>query len=852
MPKMPGLLWILVLAPLSTTAAQTPCTSLAPHPEAVAFIEDPSYGFAVARVDGYTYFGVADGKVKVVDTRDPLHPEVVETLLEDDPDTWRLQDLAVGGGRLYARVSRSGQPDKMDVFDLSDPASPVRLEAQLPPGQYADLFTASGDMVAFAATTEKLTVLDVQDPAHPQTLGSLALPGGIRSIDSRGDRVYVALGPRHQDPTQALVVVAVDPTPRILKQIDLAASPRTVSVDGSYAYITTYISASGDLLVVDLSDINAPVVYRSPIPYVQKFIAAETRGYGVGPGLWFYDLSNPVDPRLTGNTRLPLAAGLSTSGSLEAHDVVAQDGYAFVVRQGGGLSIYDIDDAESALDGMDVLFPATGVLVSDGVTAFAGHGNTLETFSVADPTSPQPLGSVGLAGRIQALTLDGSILLAGTADGTRGKVVFIEVGTPSAPRVVHEFALDDWIQVEAILRHGNRIYVTGVRTWETVLAVIDASLATPKLENVIYLEPWNTFEGTTWEGPRLAADGQCLYIMSYRGFRVLGLDLPNAPTPLALWEEDGHLSGDIAVRGSTVFLTLNTRHEWYSPPGYVEGQSPGLRVIDVSDPEQPEEIGRFSTVNGANDLEIANQLAYVQVTSCGIQAVDLTDPRFPADAGYWLTPGDSRFSVVDKYIWAFPQEESGLAVLPLLCGVVPVRLLAFSARWAEGRAVLTWKVAENDPGVQFRLTAVSGSDRREVPYVMEEGAYRAEDFLAGSARMSYELHAQGRDGTWTYLGERTVVAGVSPPPPLGAYPNPFRTSTTVHYRVETAGSVTVTVFDAAGRQVTRLVDRDLDPAEYTVTWDGRDDRARPVAAGVYFLRLKTPMRSCSATLVIRP
>ena len=69
-------------------------------------------------------------------------------------------------------------------------------------------------------------------------------------------------------------------------------------------------------------------------------------------------------------------------------------------------------------------------------------------------------------------------------------------------------------------------------------------------------------------------------------------------------------------------------------------------------------------------------------------------------------------------------------------------------------------------------------------------------------------------------------------------PTPFATSTLIAYELYTAANVRLVVYDAQGRSVRTLVGGATQmPGSYSVTWDGRDDGGRPVAAGVYFYRL---------------
>lgn len=71
-------------------------------------------------------------------------------------------------------------------------------------------------------------------------------------------------------------------------------------------------------------------------------------------------------------------------------------------------------------------------------------------------------------------------------------------------------------------------------------------------------------------------------------------------------------------------------------------------------------------------------------------------------------------------------------------------------------------------------------------------------------------------------------------------PTPFASSTVIAYELYTTSRVRLVVFDAQGRSIRRLVDGALQPpGPYAVTWDGRDDGGRGVAAGVYFYRIES-------------
>ena len=70
------------------------------------------------------------------------------------------------------------------------------------------------------------------------------------------------------------------------------------------------------------------------------------------------------------------------------------------------------------------------------------------------------------------------------------------------------------------------------------------------------------------------------------------------------------------------------------------------------------------------------------------------------------------------------------------------------------------------------------------------------------------------------------------------YPNPFNGHTTISYSLERPEHVSIRIYDTAGRHVRTLEDRDRGAGMYQTVWDGRDNASRPVASGIYFMRMQ--------------
>ncbi|RQV95851.1 T9SS C-terminal target domain-containing protein, partial [bacterium] len=72
---------------------------------------------------------------------------------------------------------------------------------------------------------------------------------------------------------------------------------------------------------------------------------------------------------------------------------------------------------------------------------------------------------------------------------------------------------------------------------------------------------------------------------------------------------------------------------------------------------------------------------------------------------------------------------------------------------------------------------------------------------------------------------------------LGNYPNPFNTSTTISFIVPDKQSITITLYNALGQEVKKLLDHEMLNGNQNVSWNGTDYSERLVPSGLYFCRI---------------
>lgn len=128
------------------------------------------------------------------------------------------------------------------------------------------------------------------------------------------------------------------------------------------------------------------------------------------------------------------------------------------------------------------------------------------------------------------------------------------------------------------------------------------------------------------------------------------------------------------------------------------------------------------------------------------------------------------------------------------------------------------------------------------------GLVAAVEFLVGPDgslwwMSQFDSTLQGWTGTlqrirWTHATLGVGGEGPAPGVALGAAPNPFRDATRLTLRLSARESVTLSLYDVAGRSVRELFRGEAPVGETELEWDGRDDLGRPAGAGLYFARLE--------------
>jgi hypothetical protein len=81
-------------------------------------------------------------------------------------------------------------------------------------------------------------------------------------------------------------------------------------------------------------------------------------------------------------------------------------------------------------------------------------------------------------------------------------------------------------------------------------------------------------------------------------------------------------------------------------------------------------------------------------------------------------------------------------------------------------------------------------------------------------------------------------------------PNPFNPTTTVRFEIRERQRVRVSIYDALGKEVAELLDRELGAGAHEVVWDGRSAGGSAAASGVYLYRIATEEASVAQKMLL--
>jgi uncharacterized delta-60 repeat protein len=208
-----------------------------------------------------------------------------------------------------------------------------------------------------------------------------------------------------------------------------------------------------------------------------------------------------------------------------------------------------------------------------------------------------------------------------------------------------------------------------------------------------------------------------------------------------------------------------------------------------------------------------------------------------------LNPAGEVFITGDS--WGVSQR-SDYATIKYVAQVTPVEGSLTAAATESGSILVRWVLASQSGIVSldvFRATRPGGPFVRanETPLPPESpGAFEDESVWPGTT-FWYELRAEMADGGTEVVGPWLVsetTDGLFQLALHSPFPNPAHGATTLVFDLPNGGGrVDLAVYTVRGQLVRTLVRGSAERGRHTAVWDGADETGKPMATGVYFIRL---------------
>ncbi len=569
--------------------------------------------FTTSVRNNYLYVGTGR-MMDILDVSDPATPVKLGSV------TLRglVRSIYVDGNYAYTGESKMG----FQVIDVSDPSSPFIVGSLDTPGCARNVYVDG--TYAYVADYESyvyeadLRIIDISTPSAPVEVGYLDIPGSANAVHVSGDYAYVAAGSSGLQ----VVDISTPSSPELIGSLDDIGFSDSVFFDGSYVYMLMDHRSEkpGGLSIIDASTPGLPVeigsLRYSDISFSGgKIITIDQYAYFTGTtGLNIFDISNPASPQEIGNLDIGGSPGFSISGN-----------YAYVPRWGEGIRVVDVSIPSSPVE-IALIDDYTGsrafeVHVVGGYAYMADDNGGLRIIDTSNPSAPIEVGSAAAPPNgAYGVFVSGNY--AYIADNpNRPGLQIMDISNPSSPISVSDLLYshgcwDVWVS-------GNHAYMTGA-----MLSIVDVSTPSSPVE----VGQWDT----TSYVYGIFVSGNYAYVTTSTNLKVIDITNPAAP----------FVTGSLAFLRSSLDVYVSGNY------AYVSNSGEGLRIIDVSNPSNPVEAGGYSSFPAATASYVQGNYAFVTAYKQGLRVLDVSDPASPVEVDYYMCPDISwGLDVVNGYAY---------------------------------------------------------------------------------------------------------------------------------------------------------------------------------------------------------
>jgi len=660
-----------------------------------------------------------------------------------------------------------------------------------------------GDYAYLATGNSGLQVVDISDPEDPRSVGYCLVPDNAIALAVSGDIAYVACG------VLAVIDISNPTDPRPICNIRGSYAGESLKIFGNIGFFNTAI--------VDLSDPEDPhtlcylpeVGNPEDVTMVGEYLYVADAYFG----LRIIDISDPTDPVCIGE--------YADDNHPEAVEIY--DNYAFVGIGPRGLRILDISNPEEPRQIRLVDINAWDLEIR-GEVLYVGGRDGLYSLDISNPARPEQLSHA----HYSAVKISLQDSIACVSGRWNDGLNVIDISEPERLRELSYFTQEDGSKTVDVV--GQYAYTSSARKGMHIMDIsnphepqIAGFFEDPQAHRKVRIRDEFAYLTTWHSGLKIIniADPDSIFEAGRVIIRYsYGLNLQDT---LAFITIDGgdnyygiHIIDISDPENPEDIYTADIRYNCMVASGNilfaseVEWGSYGLRILDISDPSSPELIGDYQTPSFIEDIALSDNLCFLAVGERGVGILDITDPTEPHAVGFFNTPGLAnkiRIEGDHLYISDYINDHvNSLLVMDV-----------------------------SDPA-QPREVGYTNLPREIWDFTVSDGiAYLAELYMLEIYDCRPVISSVDNN---FFLPENQTL--------IKAYPNPFNSETTIYFSLTAPGQVTLQVFDPLGRRIDRLISSQILPiGEHKSPWNPKG-----LASGNYLIRLNSDGNTTSQFITL--
>lgn len=378
-----------------------------------------------------------------------------------------------------------------------------------------------------------------------------------------------------------------------------------------------FISQNGSIMMLDISNPTNPhkVIEIGHPGSTGRGVVVDTLFYFTTGhyGLWIYNVANASVPCLLGICKTDNARSVAVAGN-----------YAFVANGNNGLVIIDISEPSMPVQ-VSTLYlqaPAVDIVIVDTLAYIAALGK-LVIVNVADAYAPVVVGSWNPHGPFDYVrSVQVQSDFAYVANFDLGLWV-IDISNPQTPISIDSITFGLAMDVDI---NGNYAYCAAEDNGVVIINITD---------------PYNIFIEGMLDTPG-SAHGICYFgyhVSVADVFSTRIIDVTDAANPIevGVYNNLTYFAQDVAISGNFAYVAYG---------------EDGLRIVDISNPYFPQEVGFVDTPDNARGIAVLGNYAYIADFNSGLRIIDVTNPSNPYEIGYCDTIGCAdAIAVSDNYAY---------------------------------------------------------------------------------------------------------------------------------------------------------------------------------------------------------